>query len=550
MTLHIVDVSRHQVERPDPLSVPAAYTAGFRILNIQLDRGRQEDVLPTWATSYAAQARTLGMGISTYRWLDNRLPGAESARRAYERMVALGGPAAMAHAVDCEDTATEQILRDYILTMTSLLGRPIALYTGDWWWTNQGRNWSMANLAPYLWSAPNDGYLPDYPSDTANEWWAGWGGWQYRSVLQYSVKPIPGTTGDCSLSAIRDPAVWAVLTGAGGSVASRTYTSWVAAGRPVSGLARPAARLRDRLRKYGYTVYDIGNQDHLTHVPPEDHTPYSATGWPVNPPLWWMTAIDVMPPSASSGLPTLAKLAKQIHDDRSAGYTGAAWIKYMNWEPGDGSCNHCSWQPSHAQTTSTDRGHIHISARGDVIDYAAGDDYDPVARVRGKRGGDNDEMVAIWYDGKSYARGNGVVSVPIQTWPEMVEIQRLINAGVLSGSATIQNTTPELSRAYGPVVVTNEDVVPPNWDALQEAIEELAQRIADHNNGLTHDVDAIVGALEAAVRGDVDTLNANMEKLSTALAKHDNGLPADSNVIVDALKQALREGAGASPVTH
>lgn len=212
MTLHIVDVSRHQVERHNPLQPKAAFDAGFTVLNIALDRGRQEDILPDWAIGYAAQARALGMGISCYRWLDARLPGDVSARRAYERMHRLGGPAGMAHAVDVEADADEHTIRTYVTTMTELLGRPIVLYSADWWWTKPGRNWHMADLTPYLWAAPNISYLPDYPGDTAPEWEAGYGGWTHLSVMQYAIKPLPGT-GDCSLSAIRDQAVWDALTG-------------------------------------------------------------------------------------------------------------------------------------------------------------------------------------------------------------------------------------------------------------------------------------------------------------------------------------------------
>jgi hypothetical protein len=212
MTLHIVDVSRHQVERPDPLNLEDARNVGMGAVNIQLDRGRQEDVLPTWARAYADRARHLGMGISTYRWLDNRIPGAESARRAYERMQLLGGPDGMAHVVDCEDDATEQTLRDYVTTMTALLGRPIAIYSGRWWL--QPRGWQVADLSPYLWAAPSVGYLGTYPGDNSPDWSVAYGGWTTLAAMQYAVVPLPGT-GLCSLSAIREPTVWATLTGGG-----------------------------------------------------------------------------------------------------------------------------------------------------------------------------------------------------------------------------------------------------------------------------------------------------------------------------------------------
>ncbi len=143
-------------------------------------------------------------------------------------------------------------------------------------------------------------------------------------------------------------------------------------------LALPLLALRNRLRRYGYTVFDIGNNRHLDHEPPEDHTPYSETGWPIHTPYGWVTAIDVMPPPAGSPLPSLAELGWRIHDDRQAGVAGVAWLKYMNWEPGDGKCWHESWQPAYVRRSSSDRGHLHLSCRSDMVNSAAAADYDPI----------------------------------------------------------------------------------------------------------------------------------------------------------------------------
>jgi hypothetical protein len=210
MPLFVVDCSRHQVERADPLDLARAQAAGMNVVNIQLDRGRQEDVLPTWARTYAARARQLGMGISTYRWLDSRMSGRDSARRAFDRILSLGGPDGMAHVVDCEDNASEQTLRDYVTTITALLGRPIAIYSGKWWLDPRG--WRVNDLSPFLWAAPSAGYLGGYPGDSSPHWTVSYGGHATLAVMQYAVTPLP-FTGPCSLSAIRDPAVWAALTG-------------------------------------------------------------------------------------------------------------------------------------------------------------------------------------------------------------------------------------------------------------------------------------------------------------------------------------------------
>lgn len=165
-------------------------------------------------------------------------------------------------------------------------------------------------------------------------------------------------------------------------MSKQDWLDWVARGSPFR-LMRPAADLRDRLRAYGYTVYDIGDRAHLEREPPEDHTPYSATGWPGEAEYGVGYAIDIMPP-ATAGLPSLQKLGAQILADRATGDAQIRWLKYMNWEPqrnNGGPCYHESWQPDHSRRSSTDRGHIHLSGLTGYEDSTIGREYDPVARV-------------------------------------------------------------------------------------------------------------------------------------------------------------------------
>jgi hypothetical protein len=190
-------------------------------------------------------------------------------------------------------------------------------------------------------------------------------------------------------------------------MAVTTFAGWVADGRPWDP-AFPVDDLAVCLRGYGYTVYILGNQDHATAQPPEDHMPYSHTPWPGRQPYPYVLACDIMPPPAGKGLPSLAQLAAQLFADRQAGVAGALWIKYMNWEPsgGSGPCFHDSWQPKHARTSSTDRGHIHISGRTDFVTSHAADDYDPIARIRGD---DMSELFPAFGD-----KGEAVKRVQVQ----------------------------------------------------------------------------------------------------------------------------------------
>ena len=154
-----------------------------------------------------------------------------------------------------------------------------------------------------------------------------------------------------------------------------TYAGWVADGKPVK-TADCIDSFAKMLRGYGYTVYTIGNYDHLTASTPEDHTPFSHTPWPGSQPYPYVLACDVMP----GGHWPLADLGARIYADKQAGVPGTEWIKYMNWTDRNGDCWHDKWTPGHQRSSSSDRGHIHISARTDYVHKATA--YVPFASTQ------------------------------------------------------------------------------------------------------------------------------------------------------------------------
>lgn len=165
-------------------------------------------------------------------------------------------------------------------------------------------------------------------------------------------------------------------------MASQGYYDWLAAGSPYV-RARPTLQLRDLLRTYGYTVYDYPDPDHLTADRPQDHTPFSVTGWPISSKRWVGHAIDVMPPNATAvgkGAIGLPDLARNIIRARNANAPGTGWIKYLNWTDEAGVCRQERWMPDHSTVSSTDKGHIHISARSDcdTSDEVITSGWDPV----------------------------------------------------------------------------------------------------------------------------------------------------------------------------
>lgn len=212
-----VDISRYQVERSNPLDLTAARDAGYSIVNIALTGGRGY-TSGSWAKSYADAAAVLGMGRSCYHWLDGRTSGRVQALQQLDRMLQVfGSLRGFAHCVDVEETGkdgvtppTWQHVVDYVGTVQEALNRPVVIYSADWWW--QPRNWPGSTLTPYVMGMPNTGPAGSYPGDTSPLWSAGWGGWSEFAVMQWGVAPLPGT-GNCSLSVIRDPAVWAAITG-------------------------------------------------------------------------------------------------------------------------------------------------------------------------------------------------------------------------------------------------------------------------------------------------------------------------------------------------
>lgn len=131
------------------------------------------------------------------------------------------------------------------------------------------------------------------------------------------------------------------------------------------------------MRGYGFTVYTLGDESHLSANPPEDHTPYSHTAWPDDQPYPNVMALDIMP----GGRVDWRRLGEHIVDAKNAAHPGTEWIKYVNWTDLDNRCWHTSWEPDSATRPSTDTGHVHISCRSDLFSQTDFRGWDPVAEL-------------------------------------------------------------------------------------------------------------------------------------------------------------------------
>jgi hypothetical protein len=205
-TIYLIDLASYQAG----INLHAAVAAGVEAVNVKTSEGMGY----TWhdAGKYVAEAKSLGLRVSTFHWIDSTGPGKAQAQRAFELLKQANGGTSegIAHQCDCEDDAPFGVVQDYINEFQRLLGRPIIFYTGDWWLPG---DWNVANLTPYLWAAPNIGYLGVYPGDDSIHWRAGYGGYDYLSAMQFAVSPIQGSgVGDVSKTRVRTE-VWNVLAG-------------------------------------------------------------------------------------------------------------------------------------------------------------------------------------------------------------------------------------------------------------------------------------------------------------------------------------------------
>lgn len=165
--------------------------------------------------------------------------------------------------------------------------------------------------------------------------------------------------------------------------ATQAYHNWVAAGEPYQ-LAEWMNDVVETMEGRGYIVYHYPDNAHLTTSQPQDHTPFSFTGWPIDSPFGWAFGVDIMPKPGNDAR-SLAPLARQIIADKDAGHPALAGLKYINWTDEQGNVWQTSWKPSKATRSNTDKGHIHLSGRSDSAHWRAVG-YDPIARLAGTVG--------------------------------------------------------------------------------------------------------------------------------------------------------------------
>lgn len=285
-------------------------------------------------------------------------------------------------------------------------------------------------------------------------------------------------------------------------MASQGYYDWVRAGRPYM-LIRPAKALQAALRGHGLTVFDYPDDGHLEAATPEDHTPFSVTGWPGPNRRWHARALDVMPRAdTAAARAENAAIARQLIRDRDAGVPGVMWIKYINWTAEDGTCQQERWMNAAAplqRTTrsSGDDGHVHVSGRSDADDDARADGYDPIARMTG--GGDD------------------------------VDQNEILQFGPKAGGATVGDA---LSRGWK----NTEDLADGNTVAHRALVAQLAKLQAAAVADQARD-DALLAAVQAIAGGTATGGPLELAPVLAAVA----AVRADTLAAVQQLQQQLAD---------
>lgn len=134
-----------------------------------------------------------------------------------------------------------------------------------------------------------------------------------------------------------------------------TEAGWKADGSPhhnATPIQELFAEFERRHGKGSDLCWTLGNAAHLAANPPEDHTPYSHTGWPGASPYPYVLALDFAGLHfATAGAYWVALKRKSL----------APWVKYINLNN-----THYAWEPTEKLThSSDDPGHVHLSIRSD-----------------------------------------------------------------------------------------------------------------------------------------------------------------------------------------
>lgn len=149
-------------------------------------------------------------------------------------------------------------------------------------------------------------------------------------------------------------------------MATQAYYDWIAAGKPWR-KAIPVAEYQAAFVKAGWPVTSlgtIGDSAHLTADRPQDHTPFSVTGWPGGNPYPFVLALDASHGGVRES--ALDSIVAYWVTQARAGKT--PWVKYIVYKGQRWDVRN-DWAPVAA---SGHHDHVHKSFRTDWHDKTIG----------------------------------------------------------------------------------------------------------------------------------------------------------------------------------
>lgn len=237
-------------------------------------------------------------------------------------------------------------------------------------------------------------------------------------------------------------------------MATQMYTNWVHAGRPFK-LALPVAQYRSAFLAAGWPVTSIGtlgDEAHLQAATPEDHTPFSVTGWPQANPYPYVHAIDVSHDVSRETI--LDSLVTRWISDARAGRT--PWVKYIIYKGHSWSVR-SAWEQRNADNHFD---HVHVSMRTDYTTTSIGT-WNPIGT------GIGDDMLK-----------DEVIPLPAAEFPELLGQDHEVASTVLAWTgARARRQEVEMSTLKGVVNSIYSAVSrPPVIDADELAHALVAQQ--------------------------------------------------------------------------
>jgi hypothetical protein len=200
-------------------------------------------------------------------------------------------------------------------------------------------------------------------------------------------------------------------------MASTAYRQWVNAGKPLTP-ARPVRDVVDRLkvaypRAAARNLFSWHSNDaHYQAATPEDHTPFSATGWPAASPRWVVFATDVMH-RPDLGVDCRALFPYWLSEAKAGRFRS---LKYIIWQAKLYSVQN-NWRPSN------NRGHfdhIHLSFRTDYRNGSLG----TWSLIPGTgTGTSDDDMMFFQTEDQSAGRMNGCTYQFAPDYPTLLRWQ-------------------------------------------------------------------------------------------------------------------------------